>query len=92
MKLSDCIIDTPLTGECKIDVDNVCRCFGFSILSRWHEQYRLINLHANVKVTISKKDALEIIERLNLIDVPSGVFANGSTLMTEDRLKTIIKD
>lgn len=86
MKLSDAITDYKDTGICGIDVDKVCKCFRLSTISRWHDQYRLVNLRAKVKVTISKEDAEAIIQKLNLVDVKSGIFANASTFMTQARI------
>lgn len=79
MKISDCITSYQLTGECGIDVDNLVRCFGKSFIyhhdaSDHTNQYRLVNRRAGVKCTISKKDALSIISRLNLVGVRHPIF------------------
>ena len=84
MKLSDGVTDCPLTGECKIDIDKIVRCFGRSIISRWHDTYRLVNRRASVKITISREDAFELIERLGLVEMKSAIFRNGSTFRRED--------
>jgi hypothetical protein len=87
MKLKDGIIELPLTGECKINVKHITRCFGFSIISRWHDEYRLCNQRAGIKVTISKEDAIALIANLELHEVPCSIFANASTFMTAKRLQ-----
>lgn len=90
MKLSDCIIEAPDTGECKLNLDKLVKKFGeHSTISRWHEKFRLVNLRAHVKVTISEADAKEIIRRLNLVEHNSPLFANASTFMTLSRLNKV---
>jgi hypothetical protein len=89
MKLKDGIIELPLTGNCTINVKHITRCFGFSIISRWRDEYRLYNQRAGVKVTISKEDAIALIADLNLCEVPSPIFAHASTFMTTKRLQRV---
>jgi len=83
MKLSDGVLDTEvsfeLKGICEIDLSHISKCFGKSIISRWHEEYRLVNIRAKVKVNISKNDALALIEMLNLVESNSTVFNNASS-------------
>lgn len=82
MKLSDGVIDGPMTGECEIDIDKIVKCFGLSFITRWHEEYRLVNRRAHVKITIRKKDALEIIKRLDMQESRDALFKNASTFFT----------
>lgn len=89
MKLKDGIIELPLTGNCKINVKHIVRCFGFSIISRWHDEYRLYNQRAGIKVTISKEDALALIAELELCEVPSPIFRHASTFMTAKLLQRV---
>lgn len=80
MKLSDAVIDCPMSGICTVDIDKVVKRFGKTgFISRWHDEYRLVNLRASVKVSISKEDALAIIERLGLVECDSLIFRNAST-------------
>ena len=90
MKLSDGIVDVQSTGICKLDLNVVSKKFGeHSTISRWHEEYRLVNLRARVKVTISKEQAFNLIKMLNLVEYKSPIFANAGTFMTASRLERV---
>jgi len=92
VKLSDGILECPSSGECKLDLNKITKCFGeHSILSRWHDEYRLCNQRAHVKVTISTADAKELIQRLKLVEHRSPVFANAGTFMTVGRREKCIE-
>ena len=86
MKLSDGIIDCPLSGICQINLDKIIKCFGKeTTIVRWHQEYRLINKFAKVKIKISIVNAKTLIEKLNLIEVKSAIFGNASTFMLKKR-------
>ena len=92
MKLSDGIITCPDTGECKIDINKIARCWGKdTFISRWHDDekddYRLCSGSRNrhIKVTISKADAWELVDKLGLVEVPIKPFRHGSSFMTKER-------
>ena len=86
MKLRDGIITAPASGICQIDIDKIIKCFGLSFISRWHDDYRLVNEHVGMKITISKDDAIEIIRRMEMQEVSNGIFNHGSTFHTKKRL------
>tara|TARA_Y100000034_G_scaffold68048_1_gene82171 strand:+ start:2989 stop:3240 length:252 start_codon:yes stop_codon:yes gene_type:complete len=76
MKLSDGIITCPMSGECEIDVEKIKRCFGKSFISKHYNvthdsnHYRLVNKRLGLKITIGEQDALELIDLLDLVEVP----------------------
>lgn len=80
MKLSDGIINCPISGECEIDVDKIVKCWRqTAFVSRYHDQYRLVCHRAGVKITLFKKDALEIIKRLGMIEDICVLFNHAGT-------------
>lgn len=84
MKLSDGIINCPMTGPCEIDVKKVARCFGKSAIYKYkkvegYDEYRLVNMRASVKVTIFEKDALELIDLLGLEGLKDPIFLRSTT-------------
>ena len=87
MRLREAIINCPSTGICEIDLDKAVRCFGkLGFISRWHDEYTLVNTRAGVKVAISKDDAMRLVELLDLVELKSGIFAHGSSFVRKERL------
>lgn len=93
MKLSDGILECPDSGVCIIDLEKIIKKFGeHSIISYYglqEPEYRLVNLRASVKVTISTEDAEELIRRLHLVKVESPIFAKAGTYMTPSRSEKV---
>ena len=84
MTLNDCVLKCPFTGECEIDLDIAEKYFNKkSSISEHNGAYRLVRythkLNTVLKVTISTEDAEELIKRLKLVNIPSGIFAKAST-------------
>lgn len=74
MKISDCLLDVPLSGLCKIDADKLCKCFGKSkIISK--KDYRFVNSRLGIKITISEDDAQYIIRKLKLTPQTHPIFS-----------------
>jgi hypothetical protein len=83
--LDNIVTDYKLTGDCKVDVDLVCKVWNHTWgIYQWGEQYRLIKMLrlgsgcSRIKVQISTEQATEIIKRLDL-DAESGGFASATT-------------
>jgi hypothetical protein len=86
MRLNDCIIDCPLTGECKIDLPIALKTFDKRCsISKWHDEYTLVRsiykqCHS-MKIKISENDALSLITELQLVEIKSLIFRNASTFI-----------
>ena len=83
MTLNDCVIKAPLTGECEIDLDIAEKYFNKkSSISEYDGSYRLFRYthkkHYVLKVTISKADAMDLIDRLKLVRFPCGLFVKSA--------------
>ncbi len=91
MKISECVTEDPLpmTGPCHIDCGKLAKCFGFSIVSKYHDQYRLVNRRAHIKITLYPEEAKQLIREMNLVEVPAGIFKNASTFMTKARAEKL---
>lgn len=89
MKLSDCF-EYQLTGPCKVHRDKIIKCFGMSAIHhlKGSNTYRMTNQRLKFKITLYESDALYLIEKLNLVEVPDSLF-NASTFMTKERLEKI---
>lgn len=79
--MKECIIEMPITGECVIDIDKVIKKWTLLCRIKEHNgEYRLIQLTPKGKTkficTISKKDALKIIQELKLDYYNSKIFNN----------------
>ena len=77
-----------LTGPCPVDIDKAVKCWTKrSIISKWNDEYRIIRYtharHVAMKVTISIKDAQELIKRLELEELPCGIFKNASDFVVK---------
>ena len=93
------------TGNCEVDTDKVANAWNdkFSI-SQWHDEYRLIEYielfkEEAYKITISKEQAMEIIEKVKLLPIQSSFFRNGKTWRSEsniisekNRIENLLKD
>lgn len=82
------IINFEITGECDVDVSEVAKQWDEnSSISQWHEEYTLCQhdksaenfTKTTFKVKIPKIQALEIIGKLNLVDIKSPIFNNART-------------
>jgi hypothetical protein len=73
----------PMVGECEVDVDKAVKIWNDSFsVSQFKEQYSLVKFYRDGdygKVTISKKQAHELIGKLNLVDEQSAIFRSGRT-------------
>ncbi len=92
------------TGNCEVYTDKVASAWDdrFSI-SQWKDEYRLIKQvklfeEASAKVTISKEQAMEIIEKVKLLPIQS-MFPSGKTWRTanniiseRNRISGLLKD
>lgn len=81
MKLSDGIINTPLTGECTIDIDIIAKYFNKCYIAKWKDSYRLIADYQGVKITLKPSDAVELIDRLGLVELKSTFFNSASSFV-----------
>ena len=96
MTLNDCIVTSPSTGECEINLDIAEKYFNNkSMISEYRgittdepTKYTLIRYTHKVnrvlKVEISESDALDLIKRLNLLELRNSFFHRGSTWKTEE--------
>lgn len=76
----DALRDVPVSGACALDLDIACSAFGKdSLLVRWHQEYRLVDAPAGIKISIAAQDAQALISRPRLRETPSGIFRNAST-------------
>lgn len=77
--MKEAIIDMPLTGACKIDIELAIKLFNKdTFISKWKDAYRLVEENG-IKVTISKEDAIRLIVELDLEGEKSPVFTSGTT-------------
>jgi hypothetical protein len=74
MRLTDTIEYQP-TGPCKVHVDNVCRVFGKSCITKHVDEYKLYNRRAKIKVTLHTDQAKAIITKLGLVEQRHPIFA-----------------
>lgn len=93
------------TGNCEVDTDKIANDWNdrFSI-SQWHDEYRFIEQiklfeEEAYKVTISKEQALEIIDKAKLLPVKSSLFRHGITwrsksniISDKNRIENLLKD
>jgi len=78
------------TGACEIDIAKVVKAWTdkFSI-SKYHEEYRLIKQGRGQnasKITISKEQAVLLIDKLKLLPIQSGLLRFGKTYRTEKNI------
>jgi len=80
--LMKAIVEMPLSGECRLDMDKLDNIFNsHCLISRYKDDYQLIQVHSQsalktlLKISISKQDALSIIEAHNLQMEKSGIFS-----------------
>ena len=72
------------TGHCEVDMPKAIKYFTDKcFISRWHDNYTLVRTThkrcLSLKVQIKKQDALELIKKLNLVEINSVAFRNAST-------------
>ncbi len=93
------------TGNCEVDTDKVAKAWNdkFSI-SQWHDEYRLIEdielfKEGAYKISISKEQALEIINKVKLLPIQSGFLKNAKTWRSQSniisekkRIENLLKD
>jgi len=78
------IIDFNEIGLCIIDVDKAVKGWTEKCsISRWHNKYRLIRIKYKkviaLKIKITEEQAKELINKLDLVEIKSETFTNGST-------------
>lgn len=78
------------TGPCEVYIDKVVEAWTdkFSI-SQYKDEYRLVEYYEGpncAKVTISKEQALEIIEKAKLFPIKDSVFRSGTTYRSEKNI------
>lgn len=78
------------TGICEVDTERVSKAWTnkFSI-SQYNEQYTLVKQGRGencAKVRIAEKQANEIIDKLKLLPIQSGVFRYAKTYRTESNI------
>lgn len=88
MRLNDAITFIDI-GECPVDMDIALKTFTKRcFISKYHDNYRLVRIThkkcVSMKVTISKKDAFELISKLELMEHGSEVFNYGSTFVMKE--------
>ena len=79
-------IEFVLTGECKIDVEQVVKKWNLLCrICKYNESYTLVEYtpkgRRKLKVAIRKDDALKIIEELHLRGVESEILNNSVTYL-----------
>jgi hypothetical protein len=82
MKFSDFIIKNGPFEICEIDIKKAVKYFRINrntIISRWHDEFRIVSKSGRLKVNIFEKDAMELIEMLDLKRHFSNAFNNAST-------------
>lgn len=86
-KLAGGIVDAPLQGICKIDVDKIVSLWDTqkTFISLYDREYRLCNDNG-LKVTISSEDAQTLIDKLDLVKVQIKPFSHAWSYMTKQRL------
>ena len=74
------------TGICAVDVDMAVKKWNHLwSLSQWKDTFRLVKMLRkdsdirDLKVEISNEQAEELIKRMSLVQIQSGVFNSGST-------------
>lgn len=78
-------IDFQDSGNCEIDVPKVVDQWNENcLISQWKDEYRLIEgipdtEDTNIKLTISKAQAHELIVELDLVNERSPIFNSGSS-------------
>jgi hypothetical protein len=86
MILNHCITEYHSTGPCPIDIDKAVKCWTKRcIISKYNEEYRIYRYthktHVAMKVTISVLDAKILIKKLDLVELPSGMYKKASTFV-----------
>ena len=78
------------TGICEVDTEKVSKAWTnkFSI-SQYHEKFTLVKQYRGencAKVQIAENQANEIIEKLKLLPIQSGLFRHAKTYRTESNI------
>lgn len=100
--LIDAVTDMPDVGNCSLDLnkaiklfDKYCVIVRGKDLSTGETSYRLFRIKAKaknfkgLKVTISNEDALFLLNSLDLVEVPSGMFRNSTAFYHKDHANVI---
>lgn len=95
--ISDAVIDIPMSGECSIDMDKACLLYDkYTFITKYISvtnnkvEYRLVRSKSGkgnfkgMKITISKKDALFLINKFKLTEIESPIFRSESTFKRND--------
>ena len=79
------------TGECIVDIEKICQKWNhLYLVYRYDETYRFIKYKRKdsqireIKVEISKEQALAVIKRMNLVETPGYPFVKVSTYRPVD--------
>ena len=92
IKTEDFIIRFNDTGFCEIDIEKVVKKFDKKCsISKWKNEYRLRrDIYKYIccfKLAISENNALSLIKKLNLYEIKSGTFRNGSMFRLENIMR-----
>lgn len=93
MNIDNIVTKFEIVGECDVNVAEVVKQWDEHwCISQWKDEYRLCHHNRNadnftrtdLKITISKQQAKEIIVELDLVPEPSPVFVSGKTWRKSD--------
>jgi len=85
-KYEKLVTNFDIVKACTVDVELICKKWEKHwTLSQWHNEYRFIIPDRRsrdsciIKILISVKQAEEIINKISLQKIPSGIFKNAHT-------------
>ena len=77
------VTDMPLTGQCTLNIEEVKKLWDEDFfISQWQNTFR-IGSYNGFRVTISSKQANQIINDLNLICEQSELFSSGKSWVSK---------
>jgi hypothetical protein len=95
--INDAVIDVPRSGECTIDMDKACLLYDkYTFITKYISatskkvEYRLVRSKSGkgnfkgMRITISEKDALFLINKFKLTEIESPIFRSESTFKRDD--------